>query len=231
MDKDSKKAECHAAYDALLKKFPQLIEWYIKYKEDSGDKAKASSARKVTKSEQIYITQISELVSQLAVETEFYKRGVDTFQECRDRVEFLKAEIENNGAYRLFYHDGRPIKRESDLQILFRLTWYATPSDFNSEVNNGRGPVDFKISRGSKDKTLIEFKLASNSKLRQNLEKQVAVYEAANRTRNSLKVIFYFSATELAKVTKIIAELKLTDDDTIYLVDCRNDNKPSASNA
>ena len=231
LDKDSKKAECHAAYDALLKKFPQLIEWYIKYKEDSGNKAKASSARKVTKSEQIYITQISELVSQLAVETEFYKRGVDTFQECRDRVEFLKAEIENNGAYRLFYHDGRPIKRESDLQILFRLTWYATPSDFNSEVNNGRGPVDFKISRGSKDKTLIEFKLASNSKLRQNLEKQVAVYEAANRTRNSLKVIFYFSATELAKVTKIIAELKLTDDDTIYLVDCRNDNKPSASNA
>ena len=194
LDKESKKADEHAAYDALIKKHPQLIEWYIKYKEDRGDKAKSNSEMKVSESEQVYIEQIGDLVSQLAAETEFYLRGIDTYQECRDRVSFLKSEIENNGAYRLFYHGGKPIKREADLQILFRLTWYSTPSDFNSEVNNGRGPVDFKVSRGNKDKTLIEFKLASNSKLRQNLEKQVKVYEAANRTKSSLKVIFYFTS-------------------------------------
>jgi hypothetical protein len=67
---------------------------------------------------------------------------------------FLKAEIEDNAGYRLFYHEGRPLQRESDLQILFRLTWYASPSDFNGEANNGRGPVDFTASRGSKDKML-----------------------------------------------------------------------------
>jgi hypothetical protein len=231
IDKRAKKEERRRAYDALLQKYPQLVEWYIKFKEATGGQAKAISSEKVTASEQFYITQFGELISQLEVETEFYKRGIDTLQECRDRIEFLKAEIENNGAYRLFYINGQPIQRESDLQILFRLTWFATPSDFNSEVNNGRGPVDFKVSRGNKDKTLVEFKLAKNSKLRQNLEKQVEIYEDANRTRKSLKVIFYFSSEERQKIQRILKELKLEQDDTIILIDCRQDNKPSASNA
>ncbi|TON37876.1 hypothetical protein CGH57_24740, partial [Vibrio parahaemolyticus] len=82
--------------------------------------------------------------------------------------------------YKIFYIKGEPVKRESDLQLLFRLTWFASVSDVNAEVNNGRGPVDYKISRGNRDKTLVEFKLASNSKLKQNLKNQVQVYEAAN---------------------------------------------------
>ena len=88
----------------------------------------------------------------------------------------------------------------------------ATPSDFNAEVNNGRGPVDFKVSRGNKDKTLIEFKLAKNSKLQQNLENQVAIYEAANRTNKSLKAIFYFCDEERQMVQKVLKELKLEAD-------------------
>lgn len=231
IDKRSKQEERKRAYDALLQKYPQLIEWYIKYKEDTGGQAKAVSSERVSASEEFYITQFGQLISQLEVETEFYKRGIDTFQECRDRLLFLKTEIENNGAYRLFYHSGQPIQRESDLQILFRLTWFATPSDFNAEVNNGRGPVDFKVSRGNKDKTLVEFKLAKNSKLQQNLEKQVAIYESANRTNKSLKAVFYFSDEERQKVQKVLTDLKMETDESIILIDCRRDNKPSASNA
>ena len=229
--KRAKKEERRRAYDALIKKYPQLIEWYIKHKEDTGGQAKAISSEKVAASEKFYIEQFGELIQQLDVETDFYKRGIDTYRECKDRIMFLKEEIENNGAYRLFYNSGQAIKRESDLQILYRLTWFATPSDFNSEVNNGRGPVDFKASRGNKDKTLVEFKLAKNSKLKQNLEKQVEIYEAANRTNQSLKAIFYFSEEELTKVRKILKDLKLQEDKSIVLIDCRRDNKPSASNA
>jgi hypothetical protein len=219
------------AYDDLLQRHPQLIEWYIKYKEDSGDQAKAASSEKVTASEEFYIHQFGDLIKQLDAETEFYERGIDTYSECYDRVMFLKQEIENNGAHRLFYHGGKPIQRESDLQILYRLTWYATPSDFNSEVNNGRGPVDFKASRGSKDKTLVEFKLAKNSRLQQNLEKQVGIYEVANRTSKSLKVIFFFNDQEKQKILSILRELKLEDDKSIVQIDCRAENKPSASKA
>lgn len=220
-----------AAYETLLKENPAIIEWYIRWKEEHGDDAVRDSAAKVTDSEERFIRQFGALIQKLGTETEFYKNGIDTFEECRARVAFLKHEIEHNGAHRLFYHKGRPIEREADLQILYRLTWFATPSDFNSEVNNGRGPVDFTISRGSKDKTIVEFKLAKDSKLRQNLENQVKIYETANRTRKSLKVVFYFTSAELARVQTVLRELKLESDHTISLIDCRADNKPSASNA
>jgi hypothetical protein len=66
------------------------------------------------------------------------------------------------------------------MHILYRLTWCGTVSDVNREVNNGRGPVDFKASRGTFDKSLIEFKLASNTQLRRNLQNQVEIYLKAN---------------------------------------------------
>ena len=84
--------------------------------------------------------------------------------------------------------------------------------DVNQETNNGRGPVDYAISKGSKDKTLIEFKLASNSKLKQNLDKQVEVYEKANSTTKSIKVILFFDAAEYSKVISVLKELKSIPD-------------------
>ena len=112
---------------------------------------------------------------------------------------------------------------------MFRLTWYASQDDVNTEVNNGRGPVDYKISRGSRDSTLVEFKLASNSKLKQNLENQVQIYEDANQTKKSIKVILYFSDSERVKVIKTINELKLKEGPDLVLIDAQATNKKSAS--
>lgn len=144
---------------------------------------------------------------------------------------FLKDVIENKDGYRIFYIKDQPIERESDLQIMFRLTWYATPSDVNREVNNGRGPVDFKISRGSKDSTLVEFKLAKNSRLRDNLQKQVEIYQRASNSAKAIKVILYFTQSERDRAVKILEELKLTTYKDIVLINARNDDKPSASKA
>ncbi len=102
--------------------------------------------------------------------------------------------------------DGKPIKRESDLQVMYRLVWYASSYDVNREVNNGRGPVDYKVSKGSRDTTLVEFKLAKNTKLKNNLAKQVEVYMAANHTDRAIKVILFFSHDELARVNGILKE-------------------------
>jgi hypothetical protein len=139
-----------AAYDELIQKYPELIEWYIKFKEDRGGEAKASSDKKVTESEEFYIHGFGQLIDQLERETEFYERGIDTLKEARIRLGFLKEEIESNGAWRIFWYHGQPIQREDDTQILFRLTWFATPSDFNSEVNNGRGRWTLKCRVAAK---------------------------------------------------------------------------------
>lgn len=137
--------------------------------------------------------------------------------------------IENKDGYLFFYCNNKPIQREKDLQLLFKLTWFATSFDVNAEVNNGRGPVDYKISFGKSDMTLVEFKLANNSKLKQNLKNQVQVYEKANDTRQSMKVILFFNDREHKKVLSVLHELKLESDPNIILIDACN-NKPSASN-
>lgn len=117
------------------------------------------------------------------------------------------------------------------MQIFFGVVWCGSELDLNREVNNGRGPVDFKASFGSGDKSLIEFKLASNTSLKRNLENQVAIYEAANGTRTSVKVIVCYAMADEVRVRKILGELGLRNEEAIVVIDARADNKPSASKA
>lgn len=216
---------------SAIKKYPEIIEHYILQKERNKDKVIKQSALFVEESESFYIEAFRRFASQLAEDTEFYRGRWDTLEEARQRVMYMKHVIEKCGGYRIFYHKGKAVQRESDLQLLFRLTWFASPSDFNGEVNNGSGPVDFKASRGSGDSSLVEFKLAKNSQLKRNLESQVETYKQTNQTKKALTVIFFFSDSELTKVQKALLDLKLDRDPDLILVDVRNDNKPSGSKA
>lgn len=231
MPKKPTKRKVNAAISRTLRAFPVLIDYYIRFKEDHADEATALSEQKLEEIEIVFIDQVKKLVEQLTIQNDFYSQKGDTFDEAYSRVIFLKQVIESNDGYRLFYVKGQPIKRESDLQLIFRLTWYASQDDVNAEVNNGRGPVDYKISRGSKDSTLVEFKLASNSKLKQNLAKQVEVYKSANQTNKAIKVILYFSDSELQKILNVLKDLELKQNKELILIDARASNKPSGSNA
>lgn len=213
-----------------IARFPILIDYYIKIKEEEKENAKNVSKEVVLSVDEVFIRNVQTLIQILKVNTQFYdESAIGSYDASRARVMYLKDFIENKDGYKLFYHKGKPIKREKDLQLLFKLTWFATIFDVNAEVNNGRGPVDFKISKGDLDKTLVEFKLASNSKLKQNIANQVQVYEAANNTNQSMKVILYFNEIEYKKVLNVLDELGLSSDENIILIDACN-NKISASN-
>lgn len=134
-------------------------------------------------------------------------------------------------AWQLVNKEGRPFANEKEVQLYFGLAFTGSPFDVNREPNNGRGPVDFAVSRGAYDKSLIEFKLGSNSQLKRNLQKQVAIYEAANRTSTSVKVIVNYTAANERRVQRILRELGLTDSEFVVVIDARSDNKPSASTA
>src|SRR5690606_10991375 len=158
------KKEFDKAVVRTIIKFPQYIDYFIKLKEENGDQAVKLSELKVNETEYLFIQKVKELVSSLEKDTKFYDQPSNSLDEAYQRVIFLKQMTENNDGYRFFYVKGNPIKREQDLQLLFKLTWFASKYDVNAEVHNGRGPVDFKISNGSNDKSLVEFKLASNKK-------------------------------------------------------------------
>jgi hypothetical protein len=219
-----------AAALRTIEKFTELLDHYIKWKEEHAAEAHVISSKKVQETHRQFVDNIRELVLTHLAGTEFYERG-DSYEEALQRVRYLKHVIQDNDGYRVFYVDGKPVKRESDLHTMFRLTWYATEFDVNAEVNNGRGPVDYKVSKGKQNASLVEFKLASNSSLRRNLEKQVEVYAKASQTEKSIKVILYFTESEQEKVTGILRELKLLDRENIVLIDAGRENKPSGSKA
>lgn len=213
----------------LIRDNPKIIDYYIEYKEAHEEEASSISQDDVNEVKILFNSQIQEFTKILQNNTDFYQESNSSYEESYKRVMYLKRVIEDMDGYRLFYLNDKPINREDYLQIMYRLVWYASPYDVNREVNNGRGPVDYKISKGSKNSTLVEFKLASNSKLKKNLENQVEIYKKASQTRNSIKVILFFTDKELDKINKIMKELNISNCKDIIIIDARN-NKLSASN-
>jgi len=228
-EKRPKQKDIVKAIASVIKQHPELLDYYIKYKEDHGKDATSVSEEHVLEVQQIFITALSSFIRNLSQKTEFYEKLPDSLAESYERVLFLKNVIENKDGYRIFYIKGKPIKREVDIQIMFRLTWFATYFDVTREANEGRGPVDFKVSKGALDKTLVEFKLASNSKLAQNLQNQVEIYKKAHDTDKSIKAILFFSEKERKRVEEILKGFGLSNEKYIVLIDARP--KVSASKA
>lgn len=211
-----------------IRKFPELVEYYISKKEDEKDEAKSIADDKVRDAQQVLVNNVQMFLSDTMLDSRFYEIPPEaTFTETLRRVNYLKDCIEKNDGYRIFYVENKPVKRESDLQLLFRFVWYATKLDVNREVNNGRGPADYKISCGADSSTIVEFKLANNTSLKRNLANQLEKYMDANNTKFGIKVIMFFTTEEQTKVNRILRDLNLDNKLNVILIDARR--KKSAS--
>lgn len=211
--------------------FPELIDCYIRLKEDSGDNAVAASRAKVDDTQRLLRDQVQEAAKDLAAKTELFAKPWTSFDEAMEAVEMFKHYVEQQDGWRVINRGtGQPFANEAEVQGFFGLLLQASRFDVNREPNNGRGPVDFKISMGL-DKSLIEFKLAKSTSLERNLSKQVDVYEAANKTKTSVVVVICFTASDQARVRRAIKNLGLDAPDArpLVVVDARSDNKKSAS--
>lgn len=110
---------------------PEVLDVYIRIKEENAPEAHAQSGAKVKVTQAQFVENVQELARQLQElrrqqPVEAGDQSGNALEEARRRVEFLKHVIEDNDGYRLFYVNGKPVKRESDLQTMFRLTWCAT---------------------------------------------------------------------------------------------------------
>ncbi len=228
--KRTSEKERKAAALNTIEKFHELLDVYIRWKEDHAPEAHKQSGAKVRETEQQFVENIRDLLEHYLAGSEFYTYG-NSYDESLKRVHYLKHVIEDNGGHRIFYVDGKPIQRETDLHIMYRLTWFNTELAVDTEVNNGRGPVDFKISKGKRDASLVEFKLAKNTGLEKNLQHQVKIYEKASNTTKSIKAILYFNESEYQRVLTILQRLKLEGDESIVLIDAGLETKVSASKA
>jgi hypothetical protein len=225
------KADRDAAARATLREFPILLDYYIRLREDAGDEAEAQSVEKVNETLGVFVEQLKTLVADLKTRTDFYDLGWSSYKEVLIRAQFFKHYVENQDGWKLINKAGRPFAQETEVQLYFGLVWFGSKFDVNREPNNGGGPVDFKVSIGAKEKSLIEFKLASNRQLKRNLQRQLEVYERANQTATSVTVIICYTEHDQTRLADILEDLELTNREDIIVIDARNDNKPTGSKA
>jgi len=105
----------------------------------------------------------------------------------------FKTLVEDNGLSKLLYNSNGTPKHESAAQLLFYgiADSYcdANNIDLTKEGNNGRGSVDFKLSRGATDKVIVETKLTSNPQLRHGIEIQLPIYMKQEKTKQAIYLI------------------------------------------
>lgn len=221
VEKDySKKSKANALTKTILE-YPELIDYYIKFKEKNKIRALQSH---IANPEDINFFLDTSTI-QKEIRDENFKK-LTSFNDCVTRIAFFKKIIESNS--KSLYIRGKPLQ-EKQLQLMFKMATYNSLFDYNSEVNNGRGSIDFTISFGSKNKIGLELKLASNKKLRKNLLNQGRVYGSDSNLKHVIKIIFFFSDADFKRIVKILKEInKSIDNEEIFLVDCRK--KDSASN-
>ena len=202
-----------------IEKFPELVDYYIKLKEEKKENVAPVTIAKIEELKSKLLDALTPLCKLLDDNSEFYNVFPNSYDEALKRAIFLKEVIENNDGYRIFYYNNHPIAKEDTIQRIFRLTWYASPFDVNSEVNNGRGPADYKISFGSGDSAIVEFKLARSSSLKKNLLNQTDIYKAASKSASDISVILCYTTLELHKVNKTLKEIGKEGHENIIIID------------
>lgn len=213
-----------------ISKFPELIDYYIKTKEQKKSEAISVSSEKIETIKKELLKPLADFCSLVINESAFFDTSVDSYSEALKRVYYLKDVIENNDGYRVFYKDSRPIASEDTIQRIFRLTWYASPYSVDSEVNNGRGPADYKVSFGTGDSTIVEFKLGRSTSLKRNLKNQTEIYKKASKSISDIKVILCYNISEINKVKRVLKELKVDDSENIVIIDASPKTSASKQN-
>lgn len=218
------------AFQDVVREYPELYDYYIKMREKDTHEIRSQCIEELDMQSNKLLVSSKNIIN--LFENFNYQRNekLTAREEAKERLKFFKHIIEDCDGYKNLYVKGVQIAHENDLQRLFRFVWYGTNYKVDAESNNGRGQTDFIISKGQNNQNIIEFKLASNTKL-SHVFTQVKVYETANCSEGSLIVIFYFSEEEYILSEQIIknAGYEKLIDESIFLIDCRNDNKISAS--
>ncbi len=113
--------------------------------------------------------------------TDSYNAALEIADNFKKWVEFHRGSTIINGNGCKLNEKGIQILIHAVAQMFCdKFKW-----DFSPETDSGRGPVDFKVSRGS-DKTVIEVKLTSNQDCVHGLEVQIEEYAKAEGTENKI---------------------------------------------
>ena len=145
--------------------------------------------------------------------------------------------VEENQGWGLLWNDNRTPRHEKSSQLLFLgiIKHYckANDIDISKEPNIGRGPVDFKVSKGYRLRALLEAKLARNTKFWNGIKAQLPTYLKAEEIEIGYCIVIVYNDADEERIAGIQETIKVVMKETgrelkAIIVDARPD-KPSAS--
>ena len=136
--------------------------------------------------------------------------------ELRSFIEMIIQEfsnfVQNNKGWQQLWNDSRRPRSEEVAQNLFLAVVKGFCSgndvDISKEPNIGRGPVDFKISKGYELRALIEVKLAKNTKFWNGLRKQLPKYLEAENIEIGYFLVVCYSDKDFERISGIDEEVR-----------------------
>jgi hypothetical protein len=126
--------------------------------------------------------------------------------------EHFRKLVEDNQLCKLLYDGSGKPKHESAAQLLFfgiaQAYCEANDIDLTAESDAGRGPVDFKASRGYTDKVVVEVKLTTNKNLISGFQNQLPIYQKAEKPARGVYLVIHNggSVVRLAALQKEAAQ-------------------------
>ena len=154
----------------------------------------------------------------------------------RDLVAYFKHFVEEQRGWDLLWNDDGQPRRESAAQRVFLgisfLSCRDQDIDITPEANMGRGPVDFKFSKGFAAKVLVETKLAKNTRWLKGVTAQLPAYKKSEQCSLSEFVLIKHNDIHDQKILDLQKAAESAQqrglDIGVTIVDASRD-KPSAS--
>lgn len=205
LSQDMNDDERREIYIKLVNHYPEVMDYYIKIKENKKDEAVAESKVKISSSEVMYVAQVKELSRLLEKESKFYEISPCSYENIYERILCLKDIIENRIGHKYLYLNNKPITREYDLKLMFRLL-----------DSKGRGNLSNCMYENS---PVVNYKLASNKKLGEYFMSQVKSYKYGKNSEKDIVVVFCYSDKQLEKINQLCDEFKILDNTRVIPID------------
>lgn len=156
-----------------------------------GDKISKQYPLKIAKPQKLDEKSLISVVDKIVNQFIHLIEDRDLWRELYVDIHFSKPRLEKS-SQRLFYMSALSYCDANDL-------------DISPEAETGRGPVDFKLSQGAKKRVLVEMKLSTNTQVVKGFEKQLAIYNAAEKPIASYYVVL--NVGNLARKLKQLEKL------------------------
>ncbi len=182
----------------MIKLYPEFIDYYIRLKENKVSDARIHNHQSIETTEVLYDDYVNQLISYLSSETNFYDIPGDTLNNCKLKMNHIKNYFEK---YRQLNNTSvakAMVLRESDLQLIIKFVWFGINS-FNKNRSNNNLSLIENIKSIFENK--IDFKLASNKKLKEYFERE------NKQDREKLISIFYYTSEEKYRLYNILSTI------------------------